>query len=57
MDLYAYHQGVELDYDCSTNATAYLNFATTPGEVYVVLLNGWGDLNGTYTATVNISTP
>jgi hypothetical protein len=57
IDLYAYHQGVELDGDWGTNSTPYLNFATTPGEIYVVLLNGWGNLGGTYTATVNVSTP
>jgi hypothetical protein len=57
VDLEAYHQGVLLDYDWSNDGYETLNFATTPGDVYVIVLNGWGELNRTYSATVNISTP
>jgi len=57
VDLYGYHRGVDLDSTWSTSGYEMIHFATTPGETYVVLLNGWGDLNGTYTATVNVSSP
>jgi hypothetical protein len=57
VDLYAYASGVLLDSDVSYDGNETLNFATTPGQVYVVVLNGWGDVNvnGPYSATVSIS--
>jgi hypothetical protein len=57
VDLEAYREGVLLASDWSTGTTPILHFATTPGEVYLVLLNGWGDVTGTYAATVDVASP
>jgi hypothetical protein len=55
VDLFAYSSGVLLDIGAGLDGNETLSFATTPGQVYVVVLNGWGGVNGPYTATVSIS--
>jgi hypothetical protein len=57
VDLYGYRRGTLLAYDESIDGNETIQFATTPGEVYVVALNGWGAVYGTYSATVTVSTP
>ncbi len=67
VDLYAYASGSLLAADTRSYAeshTANVSFTTTPGTVYVVVLNGWGGLApdcqptgllGPYGATVTFS--
>ncbi len=64
VDLEAYRRGDLLDFAWNPGGNETLNFPTTAGETYVVVLSGWADssapngpVNGPYTATVNISTP
>jgi hypothetical protein len=57
VDLYAYGSGQLMGSDDSLDGNERVQFATTPGAVYVIVLTGWGAVNGPYTATVSISTP
>jgi hypothetical protein len=56
VDLYAYESGALRDFDDSLDGDETLEFATTPGRVYVVVVTGWGAVNGTYAASVSLST-
>ncbi len=66
VDLYGFHLGVALPGATATSPSGNetIRFTTTPGETYVVELNGWGGLGpdgkpngtlGTYPATLTFS--
>ena len=60
VDLEAYHRGDMVDWAWNPSGNETLDFPTAAGETYVVVLTGWAtptDVNGPYSATVNISTP
>jgi Big-like domain-containing protein len=57
VDLYAYRSGELLDFDESYDGNETLNFATTPGNVYVIWVNGYANTGGNYSGTINVSTP
>ncbi len=63
VDLYAYHLGQLLAVADSTSGNETIGFPTTPGETYVVLLNGWGGYTNPvsggpyYDATVSFASP
>ncbi len=60
VDLYAVHGGTFLDYADSMSGCEAIGFNTVAGEIYVVILTGWGGLSsgqcvGEYPATVTFS--
>ena len=63
VDLYGVHVGTILAAAESTSGNETIGFDTTPGEVYVVVLTGWGGISsgqsgvGAYTATIGFASP
>jgi hypothetical protein len=66
VDLEAYWNGNLLAHDWSPDGNDAVSFATTPGQVYVVVLTGWGTAgggagqvpgDGTYSATLTFASP
>jgi len=65
VDLEAYHSGTLLDGAWSASGNETISFATSPSQVYVVVLTGWGGYDsrnpvpspGRYTATVTFASP
>jgi hypothetical protein len=54
----AYARGVEAGYaDNTTTGSESFSFASTAGTVYVINLDGYGSVNGTYSATISITSP
>jgi hypothetical protein len=63
VDLFAYRIGTLLASAETTSGAETVAFDTVPGDLYVVVLTGWGGItssvpaSGAYTATVTFATP
>ena len=63
VDLYAVHRGTFLAAAQSASGCELISFATVPGEVYVVVLTGWGGISsgdpgvGNYPVAVSFTSP
>ena len=57
-EISAYRQGVQVGYaDDEYAGTETFSFNSTAGTVYVIVLTGYGQVSGNYSATMNITSP
>lgn len=57
VDVYVYRNGQLLNFSEALTGNEVVPVATTPGAKHVVVLMGWGDVNGTYLASVSVTQP
>jgi hypothetical protein len=54
VDLYVYLRGVEVGSAASTSGDEVVSFNSLSGEEYVVNVQGWGEVAGPYSATIEV---